>query len=61
MGSQQNVPGSWGRTFGGSKFRIILINVGQMLVINVCGNVNSWIRVIHKIHGYWSPTNDEST
>lgn len=34
----------------------------KLLFQTICGDVNSWARVIHESHKHWSPTyNDDST
>lgn len=47
---RQNLSVSWVRTFIGSKFAIVLINIKQIHVLQIRSDVNSRAKVTNKRH-----------
>lgn len=45
----RNPAGSWERNFGGKGFFVLQCKTIHYIV-NVSGNINSWLRVTHEIH-----------
>ena len=58
----QEFGGSCGHTFVGNCFFFCITMQGNsMILLIVRVDVNSWVRVSHKIHKHWSPTNNEDS